>query len=194
MTECKDTVLYATTLRSNLADQATSSCDAISDTSLKALCIRELESVLLQKKQTQNGMLSKEDCTIFKDTEVKTECTTRLSAQNDYLLLSQASKENNPKLCQDISNPELQNKCTNSTIFIQARKTNTIALCKNITDERLSGQCEKEIALLQERTLFEQALRSNDSTLCEKLVDEKFERSCLDRTRIKNIIESGDPK
>lgn len=112
--------------------------------------------------------------------------------QNDYKILSQIGESPNSGICEKISDESLKIRCEDTALFSRAKKESDTSLCEKITNAPLAEQCKKEIIVLEERLIFLDATNESNPTLCEKLSESPLKTSCLDRTRIKKIIESKD--
>ena len=188
---CRDTVYFSSAMTQvSLSWNESEWCEKIIDASLRNTCKKKTESVTLEMKQSSKWELSEKDCKGFEDSIVQWDCRSRVSVQNDYKILSEASKNPSPWLCNKIQDESLKAKCNDTSLFFQAKKENNLSFCEDMTDPSFIDQCKKDIVQIQERWIFLEALNTDDPKLCEKLAQGSLKTSCLDRTRIKRIIES----
>lgn len=118
-------------------------CSEISNLELKNNCNY---GVVLKKIESPNLNQWIEICDIL-TWENKIYCQSKFTKENDWIIMQNAVKANEIKLCDDINNVSLRLRCNDVINFKLAINSKDINNCSLISDEKLKSQCKDTLTI-----------------------------------------------
>ena len=184
--QCQDNI-YAARAQKNTDKTLCSKIDA---KNLKSYCEEQVDTRSLQDALEKNTV-SESFCSSLVES-LQDECKSSLTQVDDTAIYTEAIKKKDLKLCDTLSNEDIQGSCRDAIILQMALAEQNGDYCASISDTEKKQYCESTLNKKNDAERFQDIVATGDIAQCNKFSDKTLQYQCSDMITLAQVRTTHD--